>query len=141
MTTGTTVVTGGTVDRIGQQLHLETHPVGTWTVVGVSGEIDVATSTSLQEALDTSLSDQTRVVVDLSGVTFLDSTGLGVLLRAHKRAESTDGELKVVVRHQNVRRVFEVTGLLDVLAVCDSVGEATEGTDGMAEGASPPPLF
>jgi anti-sigma B factor antagonist len=63
------------------------------------------------------------VVVDLSGVSFIDSTGLGVLIGGLKRAREK-GSLSLVCPHSRVRRVFEITGLTQVFTFFDAQEEA-----------------
>lgn len=60
-----------------------------------------------------------HLVVDLSAVDFIDSTGLGVLIGGLKRARSRGGDLKVAGLHGRLEKVFELTGLGEVLAVVD----------------------
>lgn len=82
------------------------------TVLRPEGEIDVATAPELrQNLIDAINGGATRVVVDMAGVTFIDSTGLGVLVGAMKRATSRGGEVVVERVPPAIRRVFEVTGL------------------------------
>jgi len=93
-------------------------------LVTVSGEIDVYTSPLLQERLVEVLRDgSSRIVLDLSEVTFLDSTGLGVLITALKRCRSADGDLILVTAQPNVLKVLEITGLNDVFDVQESVSD------------------
>lgn len=95
-------------------------------VVSVAGEIDVYTSPLLQEHLVEVLRDgSSSIVLDLSEVTFLDSTGLGVLITGLKRCRSADGDLVLVTAQPNVLKVLEITGLNDVFKVHDSVDDAT----------------
>lgn len=98
---------------------------GDWTVVVVSGEIDVSTAPTLRAHLD-ALPSGAQVIVDLSEVTFLDSTGLGVLVAARRRARATAplGEVHLVVTRPRVAKVLEVTGLSTVFAVHPSLSEA-----------------
>ena len=63
-------------------------------------------------------------VLDLSAVTFLDSTGLGVLITGLKRCRSAEGDLVLVTAQPNVLKVLEITGLNDVFQVHDSVEDA-----------------
>jgi len=94
-------------------------------VVAVAGEIDVYTSPLLQERLVEVLKDgSSSIVLDLSAVTFLDSTGLGVLTTGLKRCRSADGDLVLVTAQPNVLKVLEITGLNDVFQVHDSVEDA-----------------
>lgn len=84
--------------------------------VQVRGELDLSTSPALGNALQRELDDGRSVVVDLSRVTFIDSTALNTLVGALRSCESNGGSLAVSSRlpHQ-VSRVFEITGLDAVL--------------------------
>jgi anti-sigma B factor antagonist len=66
---------------------------------------------------------QSSITLDLSRVTFLDSTGLGVLITALKRCRSAEGDLVLVTAQPNVLKVLEITGLDDVFSVRSSVDE------------------
>jgi anti-sigma B factor antagonist len=77
-------------------------------VVHVRGEIDMQTVPPLRECL-AELSG--TVVVDLSEVTFLDSSGMGVLAGQHNRLEKEGGTLRLREPQDLVRRVLEITGL------------------------------
>ena len=65
-----------------------------------------------------------RIVVDLSDVEFLDSTGLGVLVGALKRVRTHDGDLALVCTESRILKVFEITGLTKVFAMHETVDEA-----------------
>lgn len=94
-------------------------------VVAVAGEIDVYTSPALQSRLVEVLRDgSSSVILDLSNVTFLDSTGLGVLITALKRCRSADGDLTLVTAQPNVLKVLEITGLNDVFQVRSSLDDS-----------------
>ena len=102
-----------------------------FSVLAVSGEVDVATVPRLREQLHSLVAaGNTRIIVDLDSVDFLDSTGLGVLVGALKRVRSHDGTLSLVCTQPRIRKVFEVTGLTKVFALFDSVDEAVAGTEG-----------
>jgi anti-sigma B factor antagonist len=96
-------------------------------VVVASGEIDIATAPSLREALLTASRASTRVVLDLTGVTFLDSSGLAVLIQVLK---SGDQEQQVSPRLVGprllVRRVLDITRLSQKLPIHETVVEALE---------------
>ena len=99
-----------------------------WTVLTVSGEIDIATAPSLRERLHSLLAEGKRqIVVDLDDVGFLDSTALGVLVGVLKRARSEDGEVRIVCTQPRVRKVFEITRLDSAFDLFDSVDEAVRG--------------
>lgn len=109
-------------------LHLEPICVGDCAVVRVSGELDAFSAPGLRDMLSRPGSD--HVVVDLRSVTFLDSTGLGVLVGALKRLRRHDGSLKVVAgRGGRVRRLFELTNLASAFGMHASVLDAIAGDE------------
>ena len=83
----------------------------------VKGDIDIAAAPDLLRRLDEAIDADPGglVVVDFDAVTFIDSTGLGVLVAAQRRARTAGGTLGVVGVPDRVRQVFEVTGLDRVL--------------------------
>jgi anti-sigma B factor antagonist len=96
-------------------------------VLVIRGEIDVSTAPELRDRLlSVAQSGSSTVVVDLSGVTFLDSTALGVLVSGLKRFRAADGDLSLVVTGRNVAKVLEITGLVDVFRIFDTVEEAVQ---------------
>jgi len=96
-----------------------------YTVLAVKGEVDVYTAPRLREKLVELVSQgKHQIVVDLEGVDFLDSTGLGVLVGGLKRLRSHDGDLTLVCTHQRILKVFEITGLTKVFAIHATVDQA-----------------
>jgi anti-sigma B factor antagonist len=97
-------------------------------VVTVSGEVDVATAPRLREQIVALVADgERRIVCDLEAVDFLDSTGLGVLVGALKRARTHGGDLVLVCTKASLLKVFEITGLTRVFEFHDSVAAAVKG--------------
>ena len=97
------------------------------TVLVVKGEVDVYSAPRLREKLVELVSQGHRqIVADLEGVDFLDSTGLGVLVGGLKRLRSHDGDLTLVCTQARILKVFEITGLLSVFRIFESVDQATE---------------
>ncbi|MGH9076620.1 MAG: STAS domain-containing protein [Acidimicrobiales bacterium] len=104
----------------------QTHPP--YAVLAVRGEVDVYTAPRLREKLVELVSQgELHVVVDLEGVDFLDSTGLGVLVGGLKRLRSHEGDLTLVCTQQRILKVFEITGLTKVFGIHDSVDAAVAG--------------
>jgi len=96
-----------------------------WTTVAVIGELDLATAPRVRAAVVQVLADGAdRLVLDLGGVDFIDSTGLGVVLGAVRRMRATGGTIRLVVHEPAVLRVFELTGLDRVLPIAASVDDA-----------------
>jgi anti-anti-sigma factor len=87
-------------------------------VIAVAGEIDGATAPELDSALRHF--ERESVTVDLSGVTFIDSSGLGTLVKAHKRIRVAGGRLTVTGPQPNVRKVFEISRLGGMLRVYET---------------------
>lgn len=84
-------------------------------VVDVAGEVDIYTAPRLGEALAESVSAAARrVIVDFSSVRFVDSTGLGVLMGCAKDLLRAGGSLDIVCVDENIKRIFEITGLTGV---------------------------
>src|SRR6202035_5970196 len=99
-----------------------------FTVLAVNGEVDVYSAPRLRERLVDLVSQGHRqIVVDLEGVDFLDSTGLGVLVGGLKRLRSHEGDLTLVCTQHRILKVFEITGLTKVFAIHDSVEAAVSG--------------
>jgi anti-sigma B factor antagonist len=94
--------------------------------MSVQGEIDLYTVPRLQRELASVLavSDPVRLVVDLSGVDFCDSTGVNVLLAAHRQAREKGGDLELAAPRSAVRKILQVTGLETVFNVIDDPAQA-----------------
>lgn len=89
---------------------------GTATTIVLEGEWDLAQQQATRETIRAALDRSPEsVVLDLSRVSFIDSSGLHVLVELHKRAESENVRLAIVPGPRPVQRLFEVSGLLDVL--------------------------
>lgn len=87
-------------------------------VLAVGGEIDVYSAPELREKLlELSHGSHTTAVVDLTEVSFVDSTGLGVLVSGLKRFREAGGDLPLVVTQPQILKVLEITGLSTVFAV------------------------
>lgn len=100
--------------------------VGGWIVVKPEGEIDIATAHRLDAVLSDVVSrDPGRLFVDLSGVVFMDSTGLRSLIRTRKQLDRTNAEMAVMPGSDLIRRLIEVAGLAELLSMTDSLPEAS----------------
>lgn len=91
----------------------------------LAGEVDVYTCGFLREAI-AKVADEGKVfiAVDVQAVEFMDSSGLGVIVGAHKRLKSSEGELILVSPNKQMRRILALTGLDQILNVRISVDEA-----------------
>ncbi|MGH3279233.1 MAG: STAS domain-containing protein [Trebonia sp.] len=98
-----------------------------FTVIVISGEIDVYTAPKLREKLISLVeAGSYQLIVDMEGVEFLDSTGLGVLVGGLKRVRAQDGRIDLVCTQSRILRIFKITGLNKVFSIYDSVPEAID---------------
>jgi anti-sigma B factor antagonist len=105
---------------------LVTRELGDGTfVVALTGEVDLYTAPELKsELLRLVTEGPNRIVVDLSGATFVDSTTLGVLLGAVKRLRLIGGELVIVCADLNIRRILSITLLDRAFTIYDTLDDA-----------------
>ena len=81
-------------------------------VITVSGEIHVSTAPEFSQRLNHAIAlGKTHVILDLAGVTFIDSTGLSVLLNGLRRVRRANGRMVIVCENPTVLRLFEITRL------------------------------
>jgi anti-sigma B factor antagonist len=97
---------------------------GDWAIVAVNGEVDLATAPALHEALTSACDAHARVILDLSAVSFMDSTGLSVLIRAYKRSRDDGRELRMVVPGERILRLLQATKLDELFTTFTTVASA-----------------
>lgn len=108
------------------EVHTAPAPDGAW-IVRARGEIDLHTGTLLEEELDALLGRSLhRLVIDLSEVVYMDSSGLRILLGAQRRAGEGGGALALAGRSERVLKVLLLTGMLETLPCHATVAEALE---------------
>lgn len=107
-------------------LSFHTTVTGETAVIALSGELDVAGASLLERELDRIVADHDArsLVLDLSGLEFMDSTGLRLVVLADDRARAEDRTLSIVRGRPDVQRVFEITRMEERLRFVDSVAEA-----------------
>jgi anti-sigma B factor antagonist len=106
-------------------LEKESHAV----IVVASGELDAFVEDDLV-GIFRETGREGRIVVDLAGVSFLDSTALGILVRTVREVGGRGGEIRIVLPDGTARRIFEITTLDQVLPVADSRAQALDELDG-----------
>ena len=108
-------------------MHLEFDriPRDPWTVLVLRGDLDMAGAPGLRrEVAQLVAAGATRLVLDLSAVDFIDSTGLGAVIGALRRVRSHDGDLVLVCPEPRLQRVFELCDLDRVFELHGSVATA-----------------
>jgi len=106
-----------------------------YTLVTVSGEIDIATVPRLRGRLAAAAAGGRSVIVDMSRVGFIDASGLGVLARAAGQARARGTTLHVAGASRQVQRLFAITGLDHAIPLARTVSQAVAALPG---GSTPP---
>jgi anti-anti-sigma factor len=112
------------------------YELGRHTVVWAQGEIDLDTADEFRHVLtEATRRDSPRVIVDLTGVSFMDSTGLQLLIAAQQAAETRGGTVRLVGTRPRVRRVFDITRTDVLFPIHATVADSARADP---EAASPP---
>ena len=117
-----------TIHRVtASPIAIETAAIDGGVIIAVAGEIDLLTADELTEALATEVARQALVVVDLTAVSFLSSSGLAALALAHRAAVEADHVLRIVAGNRVTLRPIQITGLADEIGVFASLPDAVAG--------------
>jgi anti-sigma B factor antagonist len=97
-------------------------------VVAVAGEIDIFTAPTFKQRVSAPIdAGRTRLIVDLTAATFIDSSSLGVLIGAHRRLKRRGGTMAVVCDSDAIAKTFRITGLDGVFRLVRTLDEALDG--------------
>jgi anti-sigma B factor antagonist len=109
-------------------LSIDSHRAGEITVLTCSGRIvEGAESATLQKRVDDLIAESPYIVLHLGGVEFIDSSGLGLLVRCLIRLESLHGLIRVCAASPRIAEAFRITGLNTLFKVFDSEADAIAG--------------
>jgi anti-sigma B factor antagonist len=110
------------------EFEIQDRPVDDETqVVAVAGEIDLFTAPEFKERVSAPIdAGRTRIVVDLTRTTFIDSSSLGVLIGAHRRLKRRGGSMAVVCDNEAIIKTFRITGLDGVFTLVPTLDEALD---------------
>jgi anti-sigma B factor antagonist len=120
------------IRKVGEAMDLEIEfsQDGDACIVTLQGEVDIYTAPALRERLiEASETDCSTVVVDMTEVDFIDSSGLGVLVSALKRVRENDGQMRIVTAKEPILRIFRITGLDRVFELSPTLPEAVGAGD------------
>ena len=116
------------------ELEVRNQTLGGCLIVRVVGELDLATAPVLREHILGQLAlGQTRIVIDMSRVPFVDSTGLSALIVAHHEATARGGSVRLACAHRSVLRVIQITRVDRLFELYDDVCDALEAAMGPAD--------
>ena len=109
------------------ELDIQKNTTGQLCELTLMGEIDVYTAPTLKQELVAIIeSGCVNVIVELGGVAFIDSSGLGVLVSALRRARERDGSVRIVCDRDGVLKIFRITGLDKVFPIFSDIAEARQ---------------
>ena len=106
------------------QLRHEPGPHQHSVLITAEGDLDIRTSREFDEYLTAAGADHRYLIIDLSAVTFLDSSALAVIVHQWKKLSAADGSLALVRARKQTSRVFWISGMAARLALYDTVAEA-----------------
>lgn len=95
---------------------IETKTEGGKVTLSLAGRLDTTTASELEKAVDGVLDNATNLVFDMTGLEYISSAGLRVILKAQK-AMNTKGSMKLTGVNDSVMEVFDITGFLDILTI------------------------
>jgi anti-sigma B factor antagonist len=107
------------------ELEILSDPQGDVCNIILKGELDVYSAPRLKQDLNTRIdSGCTKLILNMEGVGFVDSSGLGVLVSALRRAREHDGGVRIVCTKENILKIFRITGLDKVFPIFSDSEEA-----------------
>jgi anti-sigma B factor antagonist len=111
-----------------QKVEIEISEGEDWRVLKPTGDLDVYTVGSLRDAIGQMIDQGTpKVVVDLDGVPFMDSSGLGALMGGVRRLRESGGDLAIACTREQHLKLFSITGFGEGVSIAPTVEEAAKG--------------
>lgn len=99
---------------------------GSTLIAGIIGELDHHSAEYIRGKIDSELIKATtkNVILDFSKVSFMDSSGIGVIMGRYKNVSKLNGKLSVINVNDQMKRIFEMSGLLKVIPTYDNIDVA-----------------
>ena len=103
-------------------------------IVRLKGELDHHTAEYLKARIEQAIArgDTNHIVLSMKGLTFMDSSGLGVIIGRYKQVTARGGKLVVCDVHPSIYRLFEMSGLFKILSIQDSEQHALSSLGGVS---------
>ncbi|MCG8532679.1 MAG: anti-sigma F factor antagonist [Desulfovibrionales bacterium] len=98
-------------------------------ILKIKGELDLHTADDLRSQVDVYLNQHDNIknmIMDLQGIDFIDSSGLGVILGRYKLVKQRGGKLAIISSSYQVKRIFEVSGMLKIISIYETLEQAKE---------------
>ncbi len=113
------------------ELTIETRQVGEVIVLDLKGELDTYSCPAVRELVVRLVDEGAKhILLNVQGVQYIDSAGLGTLVGGLKRATEHDGQLKIVHANEQLRKVFSITGLVRVFELYEDEDAALKSFSG-----------
>ena len=96
------------------------------TVVELVGDVDTNTAPEVQEKVLPLVQEGSKILLDLTGVDFMSSAGLRLLLSLYRRISSQNGSLVLVGPTEYVKDTMDITGFLSIFTICDTLDDGLE---------------
>jgi anti-sigma B factor antagonist len=112
---------------------------GGYVVVALRGELDLVDAAAVSAALEAVAARESRIIVDLAGLEFIDASGTAALARGRSHARNSGGDLLLVAPQRRVRRVLAILWAVDAFAVHASVAEAVASAGASRQAVAPIP--
>ncbi len=105
---------------------LDFEKIGNVLVVSLIGELDHHSAEEVRVKIDDRISRENirKLVLDFSGVTFMDTSGIGVIIGRYKKIANVHGNVSVINMNPRVERVFNLSGMGKIIKVCESYEDA-----------------
>ena len=111
-------------------LQINVRRLGDIAVIGLNGEVDAYTCSRLREAMIEAIEDGgANLVVNMKEVEYIDSSGLGTLVGGLKRVSERQGAITIVCTNPQIRKVFDITGLVKVFPIYNSEEDAVRAVN------------
>lgn len=107
-------------------MYLRFSKEGNTLIIGLNGELDHHSAEEVRNKIDDRIDRDkiNKLILDFSGVTFMDSSGIGVVIGRYKKLNMRDGVVCIAEINNNVKRVFELSGLFKIIKAYNTVEEA-----------------
>ena len=114
-------------------IDIKTEHNGAALIFRLRGSLDLATSPTVRAALlEAAAEGKHEIIVDLTHVEFIDSTGLGALIGGHRRALENGGGVRLVIHEGPIERLLNITGLMRVFSVYTNLQSALQDENRLA---------
>ena len=94
-------------------------------ITEISGELDHHSAAKIRAEIDAAISEEAKnIILDLTNLTFMDSSGIGMIMGRYKKIQSFGGKLVIVSPKPQVKRILEISGLFNIITIESSVNKA-----------------